>query len=54
MTPAPITNILSGTFERLRAPVLDTIYCSSKGRPGKAIGSEPVAMMIFLAEIDSY
>src|SRR3990167_1760883 len=40
---------LSGTLARDRAPVEETILFSSKGRNGNGVGSDPVAMMKFLA-----
>lgn len=49
MTPPPITIISLGIFERDKAPVEEIITFSSKGRPGKGMGSLPVAKMMFLA-----
>ena len=39
-----------GTAGSYRAPVELTIIFSSKGNPGNAVASLPVAMMMFLAE----
>mmetsp|Transcript_59789 Transcript_59789/g.142319 ORF Transcript_59789/g.142319 Transcript_59789/m.142319 type:complete len:289 (-) Transcript_59789:211-1077(-) len=53
MTPPPITINFSGTFFKDSAPVEDTICSSSMGAKGKDMMSEPVASMMFLAEISS-
>mmetsp|Transcript_13086 Transcript_13086/g.32076 ORF Transcript_13086/g.32076 Transcript_13086/m.32076 type:complete len:238 (-) Transcript_13086:425-1138(-) len=52
ITPPPTMAIFSGTFSRRRAPVDDTQVLapkSLKGMKGSSTGSEPVAMMVFLA-----
>ena len=51
MTPPPMTTIFFGIEAKLRHPVDETTYFSSMGivLPGKGDGSEPVAIMIFLA-----
>jgi hypothetical protein len=46
MTPAPTIIIVFGTFSKLSAPVELTIIFSSKGMPGKGLGSLPVAIII--------
>ena len=51
ITPPPITTIVSGIFSASIEPVLDTITFSSNTTPGKGVGSDPVAMMIFLLVI---
>jgi hypothetical protein len=48
ITPPPITINDSGIFSKLKAPVELTITFSSKSSPGKGVGSDPVAKMIFL------
>lgn len=54
ITPPPIIAKSFGTLGTERAPVELRIIFSSKGRPGKLVGSLPVAMIIFLAEICSF
>jgi len=52
MTPPPTTTIFLGIVLSERAPVELTTYCSSKERPvslGRGFGSDPVAIIIFLA-----
>ena len=49
MMPAPMTTRVLGTSENARAPVESTIRSPSTLRPGRPEGSEPVAMMMFLA-----
>ena len=49
MTPAPITTSFFGILFSDRAPVEVTTTFSSTSTPGRAEGSEPVAMMMFLA-----
>lgn len=51
MTPPPTTTKFSGTFYNDKAPVELTITFSSYGIPGKDDGSDPVAIMVFLALI---
>jgi hypothetical protein len=54
MTPPPTTHILFGIFSRDSAPVELRTYFSSVASPvdaGRALGSEPVAIMTFLALI---
>jgi hypothetical protein len=53
MTPPPITARVPGTFSKSSAPVELTMYFSSMVMPGRLITSLPVAMIIFLAVIDS-
>ena len=48
ITPPPITTKWFGTFERLSAPVEDTIIFSSISMPGRSVTSDPVAITIFL------
>ncbi len=47
--PAPITTSDFGTAGSDRAPVESTIDFWSTSTPGSGVGSEPVAMTIFLA-----
>jgi hypothetical protein len=49
MTPAPMTIRFLGTSGSDRAPVESTILPSTKSTPGSGVGSEPVAMTMFLA-----
>lgn len=52
ITPPPITTIFLGIDFKTRAPVEETTYCSSVASPvdsGRPLGSEPVAIIIFLA-----
>ena len=53
MTPAPTMVIFLGTFSKLSAPVELTIIFSSKGIPGKGLGSLPVAIIILSDWISS-
>mmetsp|Transcript_16412 Transcript_16412/g.62243 ORF Transcript_16412/g.62243 Transcript_16412/m.62243 type:complete len:229 (-) Transcript_16412:427-1113(-) len=52
ITPAPMTTIFLGTEGSMRAPVLSTMRCLSlsTGTGGSGVGSDPVAMRMFLAE----
>mmetsp|Transcript_18519 Transcript_18519/g.65518 ORF Transcript_18519/g.65518 Transcript_18519/m.65518 type:complete len:229 (+) Transcript_18519:2586-3272(+) len=54
MTPAPTTTRCSGTAVRSSAPVESTILPAalSTGAGGSGVGSEPVAMMMFLVVSD--
>jgi hypothetical protein len=54
MTPPPMTRSVSGTLGRERAPVELIMIFSSKGRPGNALASLPVAIMNFLASISCF
>ncbi len=47
--PAPTTTSDFGTADSDRAPVESTICFWSTSTPGSGVGSEPVAMTIFLA-----
>ena len=49
ITPAPMTISRFGTDGSDRAPVESTIRPATKSTPGRGVGSEPVAMMMFLA-----
>ena len=49
MMPAPMTISFFGTSGRDRAPVESTMRLLSTSTPGRPEGSEPVAMMMFLA-----
>lgn len=51
MTPPPITNNSLGILGNDSAPVELITTFSSKGKFGKGVGSEPVAIKTFLAEI---
>jgi hypothetical protein len=51
MTPPPTTTNSSGTLSNANAPVELTITFSSYGIPGKEVGSEPVAIIVFFAFI---
>ena len=53
MTPPPMTIRSLGILGSERAPVELIMIFSSKGRLGKGVGSDPVAMMVFLAVIVS-
>ena len=52
MMPAPMMVIVFGTWVRLRAPVEEMKIFSSNWMPGKGVGSEPVAIKMFLAFTD--
>ncbi|ANB11872.1 transposase [Sugiyamaella lignohabitans] len=47
--PPPIMANFLGTSVNERIPVEVTIFFSSTSIPGKGVGSEPVAIMMFLA-----
>ncbi len=49
MMPAPTTISFLGTAGRLSAPVESTTLPSTNSTPGRGVGSEPVAMTMFLA-----
>mmetsp|Transcript_22894 Transcript_22894/g.36821 ORF Transcript_22894/g.36821 Transcript_22894/m.36821 type:complete len:259 (-) Transcript_22894:475-1251(-) len=51
MTPPPMTTMRLGTALRDRAPVEETMTSSSTSTPGSDAGSDPVARMMFFAEI---
>mmetsp|Transcript_19345 Transcript_19345/g.60242 ORF Transcript_19345/g.60242 Transcript_19345/m.60242 type:complete len:228 (-) Transcript_19345:414-1097(-) len=51
ITPAPITIIFLGTFLSERQPVDETITSSSTGTGGSGVGTEPVAITMFLVLI---
>ena len=47
--PPPITINSFGTFSNDKAPVDETIVCSSIFNPGRDVGVEPVAIRMFFA-----
>ena len=51
MTPAPTTTNFLGIVENSNAPSLSKMTSLSTSIPGKFLGDEPVAIMIFLASI---
>eukprot|EP01139_Manchomonas_bermudensis_P019173 Amastigsp_a676481_41.p2 type:complete len:221 gc:universal Amastigsp_a676481_41:1115-453(-) len=51
MTPPPMTAMRLGGASNASAPVDETTFFSSKGRNGSAMGSEPVAITMFLVEM---
>ena len=56
ITPPPMTTIFLGIDLSTSAPVEETTYYSSVARPeasGRLLGSDPVAIIMFLAEIYS-
>lgn len=50
--PAPMIVMVFGTWVRLRAPVEEMKIFSSNWMPGKGVGSDPVAIRMFLALTD--
>ena len=51
ITPPPMHTIFFGMVFDSNAPVEDTITFSSNSEPGKGIGSDPVAIIMFFAFI---
>ena len=51
MTPAPTTTNLLGIVKNSNAPSLSKMTSLSISRPGKFLGDEPVAIIMFLASI---